>query len=335
MAEMATVKQVKTEHADELLELPNVVGVGVGYKESQGVRTSEMSVVVLVSKKLPQSALQVDQMVPRQLDSVRTDVVEVGELRALQLPTERWRPAPGGVSLGHYQITTGTFGVLVRDRGTGSPLILSNNHVMANSNDAQIGDPILQPGPADGGTVQNDTLARLERFCPIEFNTEPGTCSVASAYAWLGNTLAKLLGSSHRVNVNIVRPQVSNQVDAAVARPMDTTQVRSDILEIGVVSGVTPATLGQAVRKSGRTTGFTTGEIIVLDATVSVGYGPGQTATFDGQIVTTPMSQGGDSGSLLVDAASQHAVGLLFAGSSQSTIHNPIQAVLDCLQVDL
>jgi hypothetical protein len=89
------------------------------------------------------------------------------------------------------------------------------------------------------------------------------------------------------------------------------------------------------VRKSGRTTGFTTGEVTVLEATVSVSYGPGRTATFENQIVAGPMSQGGDSGSLVVAADSLQAVGLLFAGSEQSTIINPIQAVLDCLEVDL
>jgi hypothetical protein len=47
------------------------------------------------------------------------------------------------------------------------------------------------------------------------------------------------------------------------------------------------------------------------------------------------MSQGGDSGSLVVAGDSLQAVGLLFAGSDQSTVINPIQAVLDCLEVDL
>jgi hypothetical protein len=90
-----------------------------------------------------------------------------------------------------------------------------------------------------------------------------------------------------------------------------------------------------SVRKSGRTTGLTTGEITVLEATVDVGYGSGRTARFDEQIVTSPMSSPGDSGSLLVAGDSQHAVGLLFAGSDQTTIHNPIQAVLDCLEVEI
>lgn len=335
MAEFQQVHQAKEQHKAELLRLPNVVGVGVGYREARGAPTDTMSVVVLVTQKLPRAALTVEAMIPKRVDDVGTDVREVGRLYAQQAPTERWRPAPPGVSLGHYQITTGTFGAVVRDRATGARLILSNNHVLANSNAASLGDPILQPGPADGGTPAADLLARLERFCPIQFNQEPGTCSLAGAYARLGNWLARVLGSEHRLEVLINRPQAANLVDAAVARPVDDSQITAEILNIGPVSGTAVAALGMPVRKSGRTTGLTTGTINVLEATVSINYGSNRSATFEGQIVTSAMSQGGDSGSLLVHGSENRAVGLLFAGSSLSTIHNPIQPVLDCLEVDL
>lgn len=334
-ADYQAVLHSKEQHKQDLMNLPNVVGVGVGYRTIGGQKTDELSLKVLVVHKLPRAALTIAAMVPKRVDSVETDVIEVGELRAQQTPRDRWRPAPPGVSMGHYQITTGTFGAVVRDRASGAQLILSNNHVLANSNEASPGDPILQPGTADGGTVQNDLIARLERFCPIEFNTEPGTCSLAGTYARLGNWLAKLAGSDHRLEVRVYRPQAVNLVDAAVARPLEADWISAEILGIGPVSGTLPAALGMPVRKSGRTTGLTTGEIIVLDATVTVNYGPGRAASFENQIITTPMSQGGDSGSLLVHAAENKAVGLLYAGSSQSTIHNPIQAVLDCLEVDL
>jgi hypothetical protein len=47
------------------------------------------------------------------------------------------------------------------------------------------------------------------------------------------------------------------------------------------------------------------------------------------------MSQGGDSGSLVVDGNSNKAVGLLFAGSTSTTIFSPIQVVLDGMNIDL
>jgi hypothetical protein len=272
-------------------------------------------------------------VVPREVDGVQTDVMEVGDLRIQQGHTDRWRPAPGGVSIGHYKITAGTLSCVVRDRTSGARLILSNNHVLANSNDAAPGDAILQPGAADGGREEDDLIAHLERFTTIQFNTQPATCDLAKGYAGLGNFVAGLLGSSHQVQVIRANPQAANLVDCAVARPVDEGMVLDEILEIGTPSGVIAASLGMAVRKSGRTTGLTSGVVTVLDATVTVSYGYDQNGTFEEQIVSGPMSQGGDSGSLLLAGDSTLAVGLLFAGSDQATIFNPIQAVLDSLQV--
>jgi hypothetical protein len=329
------VREAKESVKAEILAMPNVVGVGISLKEVAGKKTTETCLAVLVRQKLPLAALDPAAVVPKEAAGIPTDVMQVGELRALQSPTDRWRPAPGGVSIGHYKITAGTLGCVVRDRASGVRLILSNNHVLANSNDASPGDPILQPGTADGGTQERDRIGRLERFCPIEFNTDAPTCGVANAYASLGNALAQLLGSNHRVSVYQARPQAVNLVDAALARPDVDSDVLDRILEIGEVSGTRPAVLGMRVRKSGRTTGYTTGEITVIDATVNVSYGTGRVATFENQLVAGPMSQGGDSGSLLVAADAPQAVGLLFAGSNQSTIFNPIQAVIDCLAIDL
>lgn len=335
MAEMREIQQVKLTHKENLLKQPNVVGVGTGYKVSHGRSTGELCLVTLVRRKVPEAGLPKGGMVPRQIDGVRTDVVEVGDLVAQQSRTDRWRPAPGGVSIGHYKITAGTLGAVVRDRSSGTRLILSNNHVLANSNDAAPGDEIIQPGAADGGQSGVDTIATLERFCPITFSIEPGNCNIAGTYAAIGNAIAAVLGSSHRVQAIQARPQAANLVDAAVARPVNNADVLDEILEIGVVAGTIAPALGMNIRKSGRTTGLTTGQITVLEATVNVSYGPGQVAQFEGQIVAGPMSQGGDSGSLVVAADSLQAVGLLFAGSEQSTIINPIQAVLDCLDVEI
>jgi hypothetical protein len=325
------ILQAKQENKNSLINLPNVTGVGVGYKISDGVVTDELSVVCLVTNKtsnLPNSA-----MIPAQIGGVVTDVIQVGEIVAFG-NTGRHRPAPGGVSIGHFSITAGTLGVVVRDRTNGTRLILSNNHVLANSNDASLGDAILQPGPADGGQVGTDTIALLERFEPIAFISEPGTCSLASLFAGLGNLVAKVLSSSHRLEV-VRQQQTTNLVDAAVARPVNDSDVLDDIIEIGPITGTMPATLGMSVRKSGRTTGFTTGEINAVDATIDVSYGTGRTARFEGQLVAGGMSQGGDSGSLVVDANSNNAVGLLFAGSTSTTIFSPIQDVLDIMNIEI
>lgn len=327
------IKRVKGRHATELLQKANVVGVALGYKEKGGQKTETPSLVVMVRKKIPLSELKRQDVVPSEIDMVGTDVKAVGEIRALnETPRDRWRPAPGGVSIGHYAITAGTLGAVVRDANTNEKLILSNNHVLANSNAGEIGDPILQPGPYDGGTRPQDTIAHLLRFVPIRFVQELPDCPVSMSVANMVNFFARALGSRHRLVAVRLQPQ-PNQVDAALAKPVESDMVSDEILSIGQIIGTKEAELGLAVRKSGRTTGHTTGTVELLDATVSVSFGTGRTAIFEGQIVTTAMSQGGDSGSLLVDATQNLAVGLLFAGSEQTTIHNPIDAVMSALNL--
>ena len=143
MSEQQQVRQVKELHKEAILEKPNVVGVGVGYKVVGGQKTAQVCIVVLVRQKLPPAALSPEALVPSEVDGVVTDVVQVGDIRALQARTDRWRPAPGGVSVGHYQVTAGTLGCVVRDKVSRERLILSNNHVLANSNDASPGDPVF------------------------------------------------------------------------------------------------------------------------------------------------------------------------------------------------
>jgi len=251
-------------------------------------------------------------------------------IRALQGHTDRWRPAPGGVSIGHADITAGTLGCLViRD---GELFILSNNHVLANTNAGKKGDPIIQPGRYDGGTL-DDQIATLEDFIPINFGDAPPTCPIATGTESLLNWLAKLLGSSHRVMAFQEAP-ATNRVDAAIARPLSDDLVEKRIFEIGVPQGTKEATLGTQVKKSGRTTGFTTGRITQIDVTSQVSYGDERIAVFEDQLMAGAMSKGGDSGSAVLDEE-DFVVGLLFAGSDTTTIINPIQFVLDALNVEI
>lgn len=321
--ELITIQKRNIKH---LLTLPNVVGVGVGYKTKDGKLTRTPAVIVNVKKKLPGVQLTDSDTVPMELDGYSTDVFESGEIKALKLRTDKWRPAPGGVSIGHYNITAGTLGGLVEKNG--EIYINSNNHVLADSNNANIGDPVYQPGPYDGGT-QIDTIAPLAEFIPIDFGGGGGggLCPFASAYAGVGNGIAKFFRSSKRLQVQNVA-QAINRVDAALAGPVELdTMVRKDVLDIGIPKGTIDAFIGMDVIKSGRTTGIMTGTVTQINATVIVGYGGGLTATFEGQIVTTCISQGGDSGSWLFQNHTELVTGLLFAGSDTTTIHGPIADV--------
>ncbi|MFB0538148.1 MAG: hypothetical protein ACETWR_24565 [Anaerolineae bacterium] len=323
-------RQVKQQYVNTLLAKRNVVAVGVGYKETGGVVTDEPSIVVSVEKKMPLAQLAETDIVPQAVDEVKTDVLETGLITAWQAPTQRWRPAPGGVSIGHINITAGTLGCLVLKGG--ELFILSNNHVLADTNLGKKGDPIIQPGKYDGGTLA-DQIATLEEYVPIDFGTSPTTCPAAKAVEQLLNAIAGGIGSSHRM-VSYQESKGENLVDAALARPLSLDLVGRRILNIGVPKGSREATLGTNIKKSGRTTGFTTDRIIQIDATVQVSYGNAGVATFTDQFVAGAMSSGGDSGSAVLDEE-DYVVGLLFGGSPNTTIITPIQFVLDALGITI
>ena len=300
----------------------NVVGMGVGIKWRKGQPTGEPALVVLVTQKLDKDQVSKADLVPSKLAEMQTDVLEIGYPFAgggdllnagIQTLAGRIRPAEGGYSVGHFKITAGTIATCVYDilpkPGVGIPskyYILSNNHVLANSNDASLGDPILQPGPFDGGADPADRIARLSRFIPITFSPP----------------------------VPLARH--NNLVDAAVAEGQFHDLDR-EIYWTGYVRGWRPkakVTVGTIVQKTGRTTNYTTGRITAVNATIDVNFGGGRAARFKEQIITTNMSAGGDSGSL-VTTLDDVAVGLLFAGSSAATILNQIENVRSSLKVEV
>jgi hypothetical protein len=217
------VRSAKAANEAAIFARANVVGVAVGNKVTGGRETDEACIVVYVEAKRPEAQLRHRDIVPKAFGGVRTDVVGTGRFRALRAAraaeavdldrTKRIRPAPGGVSIGHFQITAGTLGVLAH-RG-GRPVILSNNHVLANQNAARVGDPILQPGPADGGRLQ-DTIARLVDFVPIQFHER--------RLGPLGRLLAPLLAVAG-LGIKRLPTGSVNRVDAAVAEPIDAQSV--------------------------------------------------------------------------------------------------------------
>lgn len=280
-----------------------------------------------VTKKVPESELKKSDVIPLSVEDAPTDVIGVGEIRVLSY-TGKYRPAPGGVSIGHYNITAGTLGVVIEQNG--QRLILSNNHVLANSNEGEIGDAILQPGPHDGGST-SDRIGSLLKYVKINFIDVPGFCKISNAVAKVLNFIWKLMGRNTRFQTYESKPwkveQLWNMVDCALALPDKDEDVLDEILQIGKPEAFGQAVVGEKVCKTGRTTEYTEGEVQAVDALVSVGYGGSKLAIFEDQILTTNMLQGGDSGSLLLKIDKQTAVGLSFAGSDQVSIHNRINNV--------
>ncbi len=277
-------------------------------------------------------------LIPAKINEVSTDVIEVGELRAFQIDRKsRLRPCPMGTSGGHYKITAGTNGELLKDKKTGKRCIGTNNHVGANSNEAEIGDPYLQPGPYDGGSVPDDVIGRLLRFVPIKFVGDPSKCPNASVWSELYNAPARMLGRRTRLKPVVEYPE-KNLVDAALIEVINEEDVSAEIVDIGVPKGIRQAQIDMLVQKSGRTTSHTKdGPITGIDATVGpISYGPGKFAYFKDQIIVSKpgFSAGGDSGSLVLDMEG-YGVGKLFAGSDKITIANHIQTYLDLLDTEL
>lgn len=365
------IRNIRRTYEEELFKKYNIVGLGIGFKKKKRRHTKDLSLKMFVKEKLPPYGLKPIDMIPEQIDGVPTDVEGIGEVYAIPPTygiertikevkrTERHRPAPPGVSLGHYQITAGTFGTVVVDKKTGELLILTNNHVAANSNNANIRDPVLQPGPHDGGRLDkkrfrdgkwdyekqmdDDVIGWLKNYVPIVYEFEiynsghmKYLAELANLFPRSFNYLAKSTGSKYRLT-DIVPIKLSgeyNEIDAAVVSPLNPKDINPEILGIGRVKGVKDAELGMKVQKSGRTTGLTKGRIEAIDVSLRVGYGyGGKYANFKNQIVSNYMSSPGDSGSSLLDY-DNYAVGLLFAGSSRVTVYNPINKVLDGLKVE-
>lgn len=316
--------------------LPNVIGMGIGYKKNGQQETDELAILFFVEKKVPAEVLKVDEVIPKRIGRVSTDVIEVGEMRFLGR-TEKMRPAPPGTSIGHYKVTAGTFGAVVRDRKSGEVLILSNNHVLANASDgsdgkANPGDPIYQPGVYDGGT-SDDLIGYLERFVPIYRFSKDTECNIAALGVRAANAVIQAFRPYYQLRLE--RRGMVNICDCAVARPVDPSVVTPEILEVGRVSGVGDVHPGLEVKKSGRTSGLTVGKVAAVRVTLNVSMGhSSDVVRFQEQVMMELKSAPGDSGSLILDMDNR-AVGLLFAGSGDYTVCNPIHVVLDKLDVDL
>ncbi len=254
-----------------------------------------------------QEASSVDEIVAKLPSRARKEAdVRVTGLIFKQQPwyQKKISPLKIGVSVGHVAVTAGTLGCFVSRNGDGRPLILSNNHVLADENRANIGDLILQPGKCDGGMPSRDGIARLMKQVRLKKD--------------------------------------KNFVDAALAAVEDGIPMNfATLTRLGKLSGVREDLVdeGEPVFKIGRTTGLTEGRVSAFDMDISVEYDSGF-LNFNGQIEITrtgrkPFSKGGDSGSLIVDGQGR-AVGLLFAGNDKDvTYANPIAEVTKALKVQL
>lgn len=353
---------IVNKHALDMLDDPksDIELVGVGNKERRAITESkDFCVTALVREKLTSTELQKRKL--RAFDSVyaasvgstpascEIDVVECGgpldPQIGLQVPSAQrglyggnppalnaqkdFRTLRCGIGItnphGAYpnSLSAGTLGFFVRD-DSGETYLVSNNHVIGRLNNAQNGEPVVQPGTLD----------------------------LTSNELQLMPTLKKLVATTQVANVSAVVPiqfktpqnTPNNRVDVAMARLTDARS-HADIDRLtfggGILGVAAPyqqdpdgSIAGSArVFKVGRTTGYTEGEVFILGGARTVNYG-GQSAHFVGQILVQPtadnvgpFSDRGDSGSGVFNDRNE-LVGLLFAGNTNFTIVNPMDRVL-------
>ncbi len=321
----------------ELSENDNIIGIGEGHKWIRGENTGQKATVVLVRKKLGKDNLLRGSIIPQRLNNRPTDVIEVGDIRLYNDRTGMMRPARPGISIGHYKVSAGTLGAIVKDRLTGETLILSNNHVLANSSDgtddrAAAGDIILQPGSIDGSSDPAEaTIGYLKRFIPLNRRVAASQCPIAKLFETTLNKCIAIFRPNYQIKV-LRENDAVNVVDCAVARPVSEAVVTDEILGFGKVAGIKEPEIGMEIKKSGRSSGITSSFILATDVTVRVDVGNKEYGIFTDQILAGPMSVPGDSGSLIL-TEDNHAVGLLFAGSEKVTMLNRIDHVFDALNI--
>jgi len=261
------------------------------------------------------------------------------------------RPSTWGVSGGNINsinsdsCCTGTFGSMVED-ASGNDYIMSNNHVLARTSSttksAKVGEALVQPGLVDTGCYvdSGDAVGQLSHWMPLNFDS----------------------GSQNTIDVAIAKISPGE---------MDPTGA---ILNIGPISA-SPYTfadvaVGMFVQKNGRTSCLTLGQVEATDTLGKVQYEKGcgamasGIATFNHQILiqgvlapgstpivlplfpptpiglpidaATAFAAPGDSGSLVVTTETcPRPVGLLFAGGGSLTVINPIERVLDAMNVSV
>jgi len=203
---------------------------------------------------------------------------------------------------------SGTLGAVISRGGTF--YVLSNNHVLDKSDQGATGDPISQPGLADSncGRLSNKTVANLFQAAPLK------TSNVDAAMAEIVPGQVDTSGSI----LDLAAPGQAAPPSSSIAAPA----------------------VNQGVAKSGDATGVTCSTVFATDALIQVTYstacqgGTDFKVVFNGQIAITGggFSNSGDSGSLVVESSTARPVGLLYAGSSNNTVANPIQDVLTALK---
>ncbi len=298
--QLKRLREAKARFGEELLRVPGVHGIGIGFKRTGGKRTKQLALVVHVHRKLPKEELRPAELLPDRLEfrsredgdavsapiDVREAIPPVPEVRCQTCDVNfaaRVRPVPGGFSFGLASQAGGTLGGWVWDDTNDQIAMISNHHVLGGTANAQV----IQPSIGDGGSSPADNFGRVVRA---------GT-----------------------LDVSIARPTDADDIDLSI--PCSTEAV----FEIAYPY------VGMEVEKAGQTTGLTCGLVDLIDYD-SGHYGSRSDIWIDGD--GSDFSMAGDSGSLYVERSHpdgrswKRVVGIHWGGSGDDGIGHPMGAVM-------
>jgi len=311
---------------EKIKDKKNVVGYSKKLRKriKDGREVEEEVIRIYVSKKVDPARLDLKNLIPKEIEGVPTDVIEIGEIKALNLHplahVTRVRPLVAGVSIGNWTITAGTLGWFFKD-GRGREMLGSNAHVFAEDplKPSSSEKRIVQPGRYDQGNVPEDIVGTYYWHQPLSGSE----CALSNAITGLLNGVSALLGRKTRFELTLAEMA---KIDFAVAEPTTDYELKlytadefegfiglgfagssqasffckaQHIRDVGwtpIGKTIMPVTVGETIHKIGRTTEYTSGQVVDDSAYGRVSYGGLNYVEFDDVILTTAMLEGGDSG---------------------------------------
>lgn len=285
----------------------NVLGIGFGWKRTERKRAKPNCLRVYVRRKRAKQDMPRREHIPKHLEGIPIDVIEVGRLRTHE-------GLQSGRSIGDQYGHAGTLGCVVTDGQ--SRYLLGSWHVMDYQNEGN-GSPVYMPAPG-----QSDNPQGVGQIV-----ASPGiTLGPASPYAFD----AAIASIADGIDIDPSLPGLGqiNATPADLSGPPDqlpgvtfsgcATQGRSGVIE-AVSEDVQVMYYGDSTA-----VGYLTQQIGIVAE--------------DGQ----PFSQESDSGSLIVTQTTCQPVGILVGGGTTSTqsdvphtFASPIQVILNCYGISV
>jgi hypothetical protein len=265
-----------------------ICGFGYGSKRTGNSIGADEAVLVYVRRKLPKARVRGAHLIPDEIEGIPTDVIAVGEVRALGP-----RPVPCGDSVSRVAGVSGTLGCLVEDGG-GQRFILSNNHVLAGVNAGTSGDDILEPAATQGGDAF-PPIGHLSDFEPLHFGAVMNVMDAAIA----------------SVNAADVLPEIDT-IGRVSGKPLAPLQHMA-VMKHGSTTGKTRGMISDIAADTAVLFGA---RIAHFQSQIGITN------------VDVPFGDGGDSGALVVEATSLRPIGLLFSAGPTRSFCCPIQPVL-------